>query len=196
MITVLSSPKPGSGTSTTAALLALSASTGAPTTLVDLCGDQPAIFNCGAADDPTYLNDRLTVLDASERPLRQQLEAIHAIDRDNHVVIDAGTATHPIIGQLPAGTVSRWVIRPCYLALRRAGLSAVRPDDVIMLNELGRSLTADDVRQVLGAPVVATIDVHPEIARLVDAGLLSGRPPHHVLRHLTALLCPEESTQP
>lgn len=49
MITVLSSPKPGSGTSTTVALLTLAAGNDAPTTEMDLCGDRPAIFNCAAA---------------------------------------------------------------------------------------------------------------------------------------------------
>ena len=58
MITVLSSPKPGSGTSTTAALLAIAASNDANTTLIDLCGDQPALFNCPTIDGNVYLNDR------------------------------------------------------------------------------------------------------------------------------------------
>lgn len=196
MITVLSSPKPGSGTSTTAALLALAASNDAPTTLIDLCGDQPAIFNCTAIDGAASLNDRLEILNASERTPSQQLAAILSIDADRHVVIDAGTPRHPVIAQLPDRTVNRWVVRPCYLAVRRAGAYAVRPDEIIMLSELGRSLTADDVRQALGVPVVATIEVHPDVARLVDAGLLSGRPPRSALRHLAEMLRTDETAQP
>lgn len=196
MITVLSSPKHGSGTSTAAALIAIAASNDAPTTLVDLTGDQTALFNCPAVSGDIYVNDRLTLHNAMEDTLEHQIAAVQAIDPAYHVVIDAGDARHPIIGSLPTGIVNRWVVRPCYLALRRAGTYAQRPDEIIMLSELGRSLSARDIEVILSAPVVATIDVHPEIARLVDAGLLSARPPRHVTRHLARLVRAEEVTQP
>lgn len=193
MITVLSSPKPGSGTSTTAALLALTVSNDAPTTLVDLCGDQPTLFGCPTTSGRIDINDQLTVHNVVDDTLDLQLATVHGIEPGHHIVIDAGTATHPIIPALPADTVSRWVIRPCYLALRRALACTTRPDEVIMLDELGRALRSDDVSAVLAAPVVATIDVHPDIARLVDAGLLASRPPRHVIRSLAGLT--QESTQ-
>lgn len=196
MITVLSSPKPGSGTSTTAALLAVTASDDAPTTLVDLCGDQPTLFNCPTTDGRIDISDRLSVHNVADNTLGEQLAIVHDIDPDRHVVIDAGHATHPIIAELPTGTVHRWVIRPCYLALRRALACGTRPDEVIVLDELGRALRTDDVTAVLAAPVVATIEVHPNIARLIDAGLLPHQPPRHIVRALTGLLRTKESTQP
>lgn len=193
MITVLSSPKPGSGTSTTAALLALAASNDTPTTLVDLCGDQPALLNCPVIDGDIHIDDRLTLHNATDAALDQQLAVIQAIDPGRHIVIDAGPTTHPIFEVLPARTVHYWVVRQCYLALRRAITRSERPDGVFMLAEPGRSLTANDISCALGVPVVATLDVHPDIARLVDAGLLSGRPPRHALRRLTDVLRIEET---
>jgi hypothetical protein len=58
---------------------------------------------------------------------------------------------------------------------------------VILLDELGRALTARDVEAVTGARVTATIEVHPQIARAVDAGLLTGRAPTAALAALKRL---------
>ncbi len=66
------------------------------------------------------------------------------------------------------------VIRPCYLALRRAvadprlGSSAA----AVLVEDAGRALDADDVAAVLGVPVAGRFPVRPEIARAVDAGVL------------------------
>jgi hypothetical protein len=71
------------------------------------------------------------------------------------------------------------VIRPCYLALRRAvadprlGSSA----GAILVEEPGRALDADDVSAVLGIPVVGRVPFRSEIARAVDAGVLRDRLP-------------------
>ena len=63
------------------------------------------------------------------------------------------------------------VTRACYLALRRA--VGHRPDGVILLEEAGRALDGRDVAEVIGAPIVATIPVSPDIARAIDAGILA-----------------------
>jgi hypothetical protein len=63
-----------------------------------------------------------------------------------------------------------------------------RPFNVVMLTELGRALTSPDIEAVLGAPVIATIDIHPEISRAVDAGLLATRPPRRATRPLETLI--------
>src|SRR5439155_15668548 len=47
---------------------------------------------------------------------------------------------------------------------------------VILVAEPGRALSAADASEVLGLPVVATVPVRSRIARLIDAGLLAGRP--------------------
>ena len=71
------------------------------------------------------------------------------------------------------------VIRPCYLALRRAvgdprlGRSA----GAVLVEDPGRALDADDVAAVLGVPVVGRVPVRAEIARAVDAGVLRDRLP-------------------
>jgi hypothetical protein len=71
------------------------------------------------------------------------------------------------------------VIRPCYLALRRAlntGATA-HAAGVVLVSEPGRALGSDDVAAVAGLPVIATIPLRPEIARAVDAGVLADRLP-------------------
>jgi hypothetical protein len=189
MITVLSSPKPGTGVSTTTALLALAVRHDTHTHVVDLAGDQTTLLGIAhTVETATKVTDRLTVHDLTDATLAVQLDTLHRLARlGEHVIVDAGTATHPIHDRLPTGTVRRWVLRPCYLSLRRATAIDSRPDEVILLEELGRALTARDVEAVTGAPVTATIEVHPQIARIVDAGRLTARPPAGVLAGLETL---------
>lgn len=72
---------------------------------------------------------------------------------------------------------TRWLVvrGPCYLSLRRAIGHPWCPDGVILVIEPGRALTATDVSDVLGVPVVAEIPVDPTVARVIDAGLLLDR---------------------
>ncbi len=193
MITVLSSPKPGSGTTTTAALLALTIrqTTGGHAHIVDLCGDQPAVL--GITIRPGSTTDvaaRLTLHDLADATTDEQVAAICRLAQTaEDVIVDAGPSTHPIHPLLPASTVRCcWVLRPCYLALRKAMALTHRPNHVIMLDEIGRALTATDIETVTGTPVVATIDIHPLIARAIDAGLLTARPPQPAVTALTALI--------
>jgi hypothetical protein len=76
------------------------------------------------------------------------------------------------------------VTRACYLALRRFVRLSLRPSGVVLLTEPGRSLTALDVEELCGAPVVTQIAVDPSVARAVDAGLLSHRIPRGLARAL------------
>jgi MinD superfamily P-loop ATPase len=81
-------------------------------------------------------------------------------------------------GPAEEGT-SLLVIRPCYLALRRAldlGVTASAAG-VIVITESGRALEERDVAEVTGLPVVTNIPVSPTIARAVDAGILAARLP-------------------
>ena len=75
-----------------------------------------------------------------------------------------------------AGT-SYLVTRACFMSLRRAARAPFQPTGVVLLVEPGRPLTAGDVEDVIGSPVVLRIDVDPSIARSVDAGLLATRVP-------------------
>lgn len=92
-------------------------------------------------------------------------------------VIDAGPPS-ALAHELASGsTVSLLVLRPCYLALRKAMAAPLRPSAVVLVEEEKRSLDALDVEDVLGVPVRAVVPWHPAIARSVDAGLLGSRLP-------------------
>jgi hypothetical protein len=108
------------------------------------------------------------------------------------VVVDAGAITPATPGERAAlvGAVaahadhSLLVVRPCFLALRRAALAPIRPTGVVLVAEAGRALTAADVEEVLGVPVQATVSVTAQVARAVDAGLLASRLPRTLEREL------------
>jgi hypothetical protein len=86
---------------------------------------------------------------------------------------------------LAAGaTRSLLVLRPCFLALRRALVAPVRPSGVVVVVEEGRALTALDVEEALGVPVLAEVRVTPQVARAVDAGILASRLPRTLERDL------------
>lgn len=86
---------------------------------------------------------------------------------------------------LAAGaTRSLLVLRPCFLAVRRAAHAPVRPSGIVLMAEEGRALTAADVEDAVGAPVLARVRVTEQIARTVDAGLLASRLPRSLARDL------------
>ncbi|HEX7277748.1 MAG TPA: hypothetical protein VF244_10280 [Acidimicrobiales bacterium] len=98
--------------------------------------------------------------------------------RGRVVVADCGTAAAgPALAVAAAADVSLLVLRPCYLALRRALAAPIRPSAVVLVDEPGRSLTRRDIEEVMGVPVRAEIAYDPAIGRAVDAGLLAGRVP-------------------
>lgn len=101
------------------------------------------------------------------------------------VVADCGRGDRGAGLALAAGAgLSLLVLRPCYLALRRALAAPIRPSGVVLVTEEGRSLTRRDVEQVLGVPVRAEVARDPAVARAVDAGLLATRVPRGLERSL------------
>ena len=119
------------------------------------------------------------------------VDGLRAMDRP--AVIDVGvigaSSNGPLIDTCRRSIVeecdrSLLVTRPCFLSLRRAVASGIRPDGVVLLDEPGRALGRTDVADVIGAPIVAVVPVEPAIARTVDAGLLGARPPAELLRAL------------
>ena len=114
------------------------------------------------------------------------LEALSADPRP--VVADCGAATGGAGLALAAGAeVSLLVLRPCYLALRRALAAPVRPSGVVLVTETGRALGRRDVEEVLGVPVRAEVAIEEAVARAVDAGLLARRIPRSLERALRPL---------
>jgi hypothetical protein len=211
------SPKGGSGTSVFAAAAALVLARERGSRLVDLCGDQPAIFGIGAEpargvtdwldvgpDAPTDALDRLALEAApglalipygdepaalAPRPAAEAGAALAvALDADPRPgACDLGRLDDPArlaFAQVAGSAIV--VVRGCYLALRRAvhheAIELAR--GAILIDEHGRSLGARDVEDVLGLPVLATIEARTSIARAVDAGVLNARMPDALARPL------------
>jgi hypothetical protein len=80
------------------------------------------------------------------------------------------------------------VVRPCYLALRRARLIEHSSDAVIVVTEPDRALKQADIARVLGLPIAATLDVSADIARRVDAGIITSRPSTELTRALAPVV--------
>ena len=77
------------------------------------------------------------------------------------------------------------VTRACFLVAPPGGLACpLRPSEVVLLTEPGRALGRGDVERTVGAPVVAEVAVDPQVARAVDAGLLTSRLPRGLAREL------------
>ncbi|MDQ6909784.1 MAG: hypothetical protein M3Z84_03215 [Actinomycetota bacterium] len=94
------------------------------------------------------------------------------------VVADCGGAADGAGRMLAAeAAVSLLVLRPCYLAVRRALAAPMCPSGVVLVTEHERALGARDIEDVLGTPVLTVVPVEPSIARAIDAGLLGRRMP-------------------
>lgn len=76
------------------------------------------------------------------------------------------------------------VTRPCFLSLRRALASPVRPTGIVLVTEEGRALGRREVEDIIGVPVVAEVPIDASVARAVDAGTLSMRMPRGLERSL------------
>lgn len=90
-------------------------------------------------------------------------------------ILDAGAVPAPAaLGAAEVSDRLLVVLRPCYLALRRAvdDVRLASSAGAILVDEPGRVLHAGDVSAVLRVPVVGRVPVRPEIARAVDAGVL------------------------
>ena len=105
------------------------------------------------------------------------------------VVVDCGSAGGgPGLAVAAGAQESLLVLRPCYLALRRALAAPVRPSGVILVTESGRALGRREVEDVLGVPVRAEVAVEEAVARAVDAGLLARRVPRPLERALRPIV--------
>lgn len=210
MILACWSSKGGSGTTVVAASLALLLSRrGGAAVLADLAGDAPAALGMAepvgpglagwlsaAAEVPPDALARLEVpaqgglslLPRGQGPLagdRADVLAALLTADPRPVVVDCGADPSGAARTLAAGaTRSILVTRACFLSLRRALTAPIRPSEVVLLTEPGRSLTRLDVEDCIGAPVVAEVAVDPTVARAVDAGLLATRLPRGLAREL------------
>jgi hypothetical protein len=205
------SAKGGSGTTVVAAALALSfarAPSGA--LLADFAGDAPCVLGLPEPDGPglsdwldagaTVPVDALSRIEveaapglallprgaaAAEAGARADVLASILLGDARTVVADCGVGPVGAARSVAAAaSISLLVVRPCYVALRRALAAPLRPSGVILVSEPGRALGAVDVEDVLGVPVRAEVAVEPSVARAVDAGLLTTRLPRSLERAL------------
>jgi Flp pilus assembly CpaE family ATPase len=209
------SAKGGSGTTVVVAALASLLARRSPfgARLVDLAGDAPAALghpepSSGLTDllAPGATLDHLT-LGRVELALDSRLALVPrgrgpwpagAHERTGDLlgllatdprpaVVDCGTAPDGLALELARhAEASLLVLRPCYLALRRASALAWRPSAIVLVDEPARALDASDVEAVLGVPVRAVVPLDPAVARAVDAGLLAARLPASLARSLAA----------
>jgi hypothetical protein len=193
-------------------LLARSASAGAA--VVDLAGDVPAALGLPPIDRttpglagwlaaaPDVPPDALARLELPVAPglgvvprghgglppSRADLLVRLLADDRRPVVADCGRvdgAEADAAAAVAAGADrSLLVLRPCYLGLRRALDAPLRPSGIVLVVEEGRAITADDVEDALGVPVVARVRVTHTVARAVDAGLLAAHLPRSLARDL------------
>ena len=210
MLVACWSVKGGSGTTVVAATLALllARSSESGTVAADLGGDLPAAFGLPEPSGPGIgdwmrahgdvppdalrrleldVGQGLRLLPRGMGPLPaaggEQLAS--ALSGTGHVVVDCGSACEPAgLALAASASLSLMVLRPCYLALRRALAAPLRPSGVILVDEPGRSLGRADVEDVLGVPVRARVAWDPAVARCVDAGLLGARVPRALERAL------------
>jgi MinD superfamily P-loop ATPase len=213
-ITICWSVKGGSGTSTVAAALTMLSPTeiNGPL-LVDLCGDSATLLginaaaNVGLSDwfasqaDPQIL-DTLCVQTKSGINVLPTLSPVENYERRSeefaswlteqsakrHVVIDAGQNLCSV-----SNAQLLLVVRPCYLAIRRAVSSGEHPTGIVLVREVERSLTNADIEAAVGAPIIAEIPIDPMIARAIDAGLSNARLPRSLTRPLRRLIREELS---
>ena len=211
MLVACWSAKGGSGTTVVAAALALSfarASEGA--VLADLAGDAPCVLGLPEPDGPGLTEwldagasvpaDALTRIEVDAAPglsllprgaapppasPRADVLASLLLGDSRTVVADCGVGPVGAARAVAAAaSVSLLVVRPCYIALRRALAAPLRPSGVVLVSEPGRSLGRLDVEDVLGVPVRAEVAVDASVARAVDAGLLASRLPRSLERAL------------
>lgn len=166
---LLAGARGGQGTTTIATVLAVLAGGHASTALV--------------AHDPDAVHGIVGLpqrVDPSEPVGVTQRVTLRGVGTDGEledvIVADLGRL-HDVSETDDGAETTRWLVvrGPCYLSLRSALGTRWRPHGVILIVEPKRSLTAADVADVLGVPVVAQVPAEPSVARLIDAGLLVAR---------------------
>lgn len=164
--------KGGQGTSLIAAAYALTLAKQEPVRLLshDVDTTLAMLGEASSTDRPVKINDNLWVSNIDD--YREEC----------HYVIDAGF-------ELPAFSQRiLLVLRPCYLALRKAMNAPFTADGIVLVGEPQRALQKADVEDVTGIKVITEIPWKPAISTAVDAGLLAARLPTTLERAMRVLL--------
>lgn len=192
MLLALWSPKGGSGTSVLAAACASVLARSGGCRLVDLAGDQPAVLGLGT-DPETGVAQWLAAgpeapVDALARLATEVAPGLHLIAAGApRVLAPAAAAARMVVEVADASVI---VLRGCYLSLRRAVHHPLtrRAVGVAFVDEPGRALGPNEVREVLERPVLTRVPVRGPIARAVDAGVIAVRTPEPLARAAARVL--------
>jgi MinD-like ATPase involved in chromosome partitioning or flagellar assembly len=209
------SVKGGSGTTVVSAALAVAlASQPGGALLVDMAGDLPAALGVAEPAGPglgewlragpevpddalgrleVEVAPGLTLLPAGKGPLddpaRAELLASRLANDNRTVVADCGSTTSDTAMAIAGGAgLSLLVLRPCYLALRRALAAPLEASAIVLVDEPQRSLQKADVEDVLGVRVRAVVPWRGAVATAVDAGILARRLPPPLEKALRPLV--------
>lgn len=170
--TAFYSAKGGVGCSTVVALYALQLDGDVLVFDLSPAQDLHAVFGFAGYDDDGIAGEHVTPrgrVVVANKDTRQ----FQRFDAFDHVVYDWGTSTTAGLNAIPRRHL---VTRACYLAVRaavkRLDGDTPRPDSIVLVLETHRALGVSDLEGALGAPVGAVVEYRPEIARMVDAGLL------------------------
>lgn len=80
------------------------------------------------------------------------------------------------------------VMRPCLVAFTRLVDEGTTADGLIVLEDFGRAMSPQDISDLTGIPLVATMPVTAEVYRKTDAGRLFSRVPLSASAAFTPLL--------
>jgi hypothetical protein len=212
MLTLCWSPKGGSGTTVVAAALALVSAHREPTLLLDLGGDVPAALGSTVHAEPGVFDwlDAphaeavrlhglaqeaaphlwLAPLGRTRRPLDDG-DVARLIDAGRGwrgaTVMDLGASTVPSTAWRDPLVTSLAVVRSCYLTMQRLSGVSSRADALVFVEEPKRAVSAHQVSNSLGLPIVAVVPWDPNVARSVDSGMLRSRMPAALSRALEPL---------
>ena len=183
---IVAGAKGGQGTTTVAASLAVTAACcDRRVVLIDTGGDAASILNRPPTPPADDLAEALRVTTAvdgielvhlpAERIDTNTVRTVSELPEDDAtIIIDAGVDPAVVrrFDRVRPRPQRVLVVRPCYLAVRRAAAVPYTPDHVVLVRERLRSLTPDDIERALALPVT-TVDHDPVLARAIDAGLLA-----------------------
>jgi hypothetical protein len=214
------SPKGGTGVSTVTAVSALVAAREAPTVVIDPRGDQAAILGIAApsrgwSDLASATELPVDAINRIAVPCSDLLRLVGVGEVEPpftigapadllasarycapNVFVDLGVVGPNLRGFAEALDTLVVVVRPCYLAVRRAlGHPLLgRSVGAVIVEDQGRVLSPRDITATLGCRILATVDLRPDVARAIDSGTLAYRPPEHLVRSARRLLAAVTAT--
>jgi hypothetical protein len=148
---------------------------------IDASVEPDALTNLIHGEKPALI--RLGNVEATNTPHRLAPGIDWLTNSFRSVVVDLGTAE----GVLPSALVaaadrSILVLRPCMQSIRSAVASNRAADGVVIVGDGQRSIRSNDVGQLLGIPVLATVPTSMAVADAVNRSTLATSVPRVLQR--------------